>query len=186
MVYFTSDNHFYHKNIIEYANRPFTDMEEMHTIMIDNWNRIVSPSDYVIHAGDFAFAGRDKIKELRNQLNGTILFLFGNHDRGRNKMKDCGFQIAQEKQRNPDYFIHYISEIDEEILITHCPYNEIKKWFIEVHGFEFNGWSFHGHHHVIDAYPVIDRIKKQINIGVDFWNYIPVSEKEIIELLRKK
>jgi calcineurin-like phosphoesterase family protein len=65
--YFTSDNHFGHKNIINYCNRPFNNIEHMHQEMIDRWNSVVNPEDIVFHLGDFVFRG--KPKEFMKKLN---------------------------------------------------------------------------------------------------------------------
>lgn len=79
-VFFTSDTHFYHHNIIKYCNRPWKSMDEMVEDMIQNWNRVVMPGDVVFHLGDFAFCGSQKLKELTNRLNGDIYLIMGNHD----------------------------------------------------------------------------------------------------------
>lgn len=59
-VFFTSDTHFGHSNIIKYCNRPFKDKDEMNETLISNWNKVVPEDGIVIHCGDFAFAGGDK------------------------------------------------------------------------------------------------------------------------------
>lgn len=54
MIYFTSDTHFFHNNIIKACNRPFASVEEMNDGLIKNWNNTVSPKDTIYHLGDCA------------------------------------------------------------------------------------------------------------------------------------
>lgn len=91
MLFITADHHFCHKNIIKYCNRPFETVEEMDKTMIEKWNRVVDLDDTVIHLGDFALTSRAHIKEIREQLNGEIYILIGNHDRA-GKLRNAGFE----------------------------------------------------------------------------------------------
>ena len=78
--WFTSDNHFSHRNIIKYCNRPFTDSDEMNNTMIANWNAVVSPDDIVYHLGDFAFEkDRPTLENLMSQLNGEKHIIWGHN-----------------------------------------------------------------------------------------------------------
>lgn len=56
-VFFTSDTHFTHANIIRFCSRPFKNVEEMDETMIANWNRVVGENDIVFHLGDFCMGG---------------------------------------------------------------------------------------------------------------------------------
>ena len=40
-IYFISDLHFFHRAIIWYCNRPFSDTDEMAQTIIKNWNKVV-------------------------------------------------------------------------------------------------------------------------------------------------
>jgi calcineurin-like phosphoesterase family protein len=83
MIYFTSDNHFGHKNIIEFCDRPFANVQEMDDEMIRRWNEVVRPKDRVYHLGDFTLSGRKQAAEYMSELNGGVVFLHipWHHDR---------------------------------------------------------------------------------------------------------
>lgn len=90
-VWFTSDLHFGHANIIRYSRRPFADVEAMDAAIIRNWNACVQPGDAVFHLGDWAMTGdRQRLASWFNQLNGDKYALLGNHDVG--LRSDVGLQ----------------------------------------------------------------------------------------------
>jgi len=80
---FTGDQHFKHKRILGYANRPFADAEEMDAELIKRWNEVVDPDDKVFHLGDFIFGKPIDAAKYFAQLNGQIHVLANHwhHDR---------------------------------------------------------------------------------------------------------
>jgi len=92
-VWFTSDTHFGHENIIRYCHRPFKTVEEMNVVMIDNWNSLIACDDEVYHLGDLAFFKKDcGLTELLLQLNGNKHLILGNHDKySRMTFRKAGF-----------------------------------------------------------------------------------------------
>lgn len=80
-LHFTSDTHFFHKNILKYCpQRPWESVDEMNEALVENWNSRISPTSVVFHLGDFAFCGSTKMNELLTRLNGKIIHFRGNHD----------------------------------------------------------------------------------------------------------
>jgi len=79
-LWFVSDTHFGHANIIKYSRRPFADVSEMNEVFIRNWNVQVKPEDTVWHLGDFAFMKLSAFQTLLRRLNGKINVVLGNHD----------------------------------------------------------------------------------------------------------
>lgn len=98
-IFVISDTHFGQKDIIQYFHRPFASVRQMDEHRQKRWNEVVQPQDVVIHCGDFCESkGRDaisKIRKYRQQLNGHVGLILGNHDNRRcNYVGKGGFQFA--------------------------------------------------------------------------------------------
>ena len=90
-IFFTSDSHAGHANIIRFDNsalepilgrkpRPYRSVEEMDAAMIAHWNSVVDPKDIVYHLGDMCLHKDASVAAAwRRQLNGTIRLVMGNH-----------------------------------------------------------------------------------------------------------
>lgn len=81
-VWFTSDEHFGHENIIKFCNRPFTNTDEMRNKIIENHNKLVKAGDRVYHLGDMFWRTTpdDEALSIRHALRGEHYYIFGNHD----------------------------------------------------------------------------------------------------------
>lgn len=82
MIYFTSDLHFSHKNIIKFCPtfRP-KDINLMNEFLINQWNSVVSDDDVVYNLGDVSFSHhKQEILDVLLQLKGTHHLILGNHD----------------------------------------------------------------------------------------------------------
>ena len=191
MNWYTSDLHFYHKNIIQYSNRPFSSIEEMNQTMINRWNEKVGENDTVHVVGDVFFCSFTEAKKIMDQLKGKKILYIGNHDRFKaGQLTELGFS---EFYSNPQKkLIH-----GKQIMISHYPYKPTDKEIMEINASlkakgvdkdlnfkrnlnRSNMWLIHGHVH--NSW----RVKEtQINVGVDVWNFYPVSEDEIITIINK-
>lgn len=78
-IFFISDTHFGHENIIKLCERPFENADIMDNNLINNWNTVVRDEDIIFHLGDFAWS-KEAAKESWAKLNGKIYLLRGNHD----------------------------------------------------------------------------------------------------------
>jgi calcineurin-like phosphoesterase family protein len=81
--FFTSDNHFWHKNIKKFCpnTRQGDSVEEMNQLMIRNWQAQVKPEDEVYLHGDVFFCDAERAIKIIDQLPGQKILIFGNHDK---------------------------------------------------------------------------------------------------------
>ena len=79
MVYFTSDLHFGHENILNWRNG-FSSIKEMDETLISNWNGRVHKNDYVIITGDLIYKNKCPTQEYLSALKGRKILVKGNHD----------------------------------------------------------------------------------------------------------
>ena len=91
MIYFTSDLHFGHSNIMRFhpCFRPFSSVEAMDRALIGHWNERVNPCDTVYNIGDLSFH-KDMGTNISifSKLNGKHVLVLGNHDEAIKKHKD--------------------------------------------------------------------------------------------------
>ena len=80
-IWFVSDMHINHKNIIEYSHRPFKNVDEMNETLINNWNNTVTEDGIVFDLGDFAIGGSKVWNDALSRLHGKHYLILGNHDR---------------------------------------------------------------------------------------------------------
>jgi calcineurin-like phosphoesterase family protein len=80
VVFFISDTHFGHENIIRMCRRPFGSVAEMDEALIARWNERVGAADTIYHLGDFCYRNRCGADTYLRCLNGQIHLIAGNHD----------------------------------------------------------------------------------------------------------
>lgn len=170
-IFFTSDTHFSHKNIIEYENRPFSGIEEMDAYMIWRWNEKVKPTDSVYILGDFIFGkGADANKILR-KLNGNKHLIKGNHD---HFLKDGNFNKSLFNWVK-DYYVLKYNKM--KFILFHYP---IQVWDCQHYG----AIHLYGHIHSNQGEHVMEYdLPNSYNVGVDVNGYEPVSMEEILNKL---
>lgn len=180
-VFFSSDQHFGHANILRYCERPFRDVDHQTEVLISNWNSVVTEDDVVWVLGDFSFHKMTRTAEILSELKGTKFLVVGNHDlcheynrdyhpRFEAKYIEAGFLKVFYELRDFPLGQHLVT-------LSHFPYRDddrhstrYAKWLLEDQG----QWLIHGHTH--GKWKVLDR---QIDVGVDTWDYTPVSQEEL-------
>jgi calcineurin-like phosphoesterase family protein len=166
-TFFTADTHFGHAKIIEHSKRPFASIEEMDEMLIQNWNKTVSPKDDVWHLGDFNFKSSKSTHYYRNCLNGHVHIVYGNHDDKYAKRAQLIAQRSGHTIFSTEQEVKYLRLNDERITLYHYAQ---RVWRNSHHG----AWHLFGHSH--NGLP---RYHRSMDVGVDACNYTPISFDEI-------
>jgi calcineurin-like phosphoesterase family protein len=98
--FFTSDNHFWHKNIKKFcpASRVGETVQEMNALMIRAWQNQVQPEDFVYVHGDVFFCDAEQAITIMEQLPGQKFLVYGNHDkaiRSNAKLRSMFVSVAE-------------------------------------------------------------------------------------------
>lgn len=164
-TFLIADPHYYHKNIIDYCNRPFSCVEEMNEVMVQNWNKTVGKYDKGFILGDFALCGKDKIIEIGQRLNGKKTLILGNHDRASTKTYyEAGF----------DCVVKYPILYNDFFLLSHEP---------KFQAADATWANIYGHVHGDPKY--LDCTKESFCVSAERINYTPISFEEIYERMSK-
>lgn len=192
-IYFTSDCHFDHANIIRFCDRPFLKKGDvidgewksdkikldrcrwMNEEIIKRWNNKVKPDDLVYHVGDFSFKGNDSCKYFEDRLNGTIVHIKGNHDKN-NGVKTYIRCCIMEWGGLSFYVLHHPPEENQ---IGTLEARIMSSVDVVLCGHVHGKWK-----HKIIPFNVTKRIIC-INVGVDVWDFEPVSIHSILKYISK-
>lgn len=182
-VFFTSDSHYYHGNIIKFCDRPFKDVEEMNYKLIENWNKKVPHDGLVFHLGDFAWGGYDNWKNIRSQLNGEIVLIKGNHD-----IKNMSAKAEEELFKFTTQ--QMLIEIEgRKIYLNHYPFLCYAGVYRDPNGLVYQAY---GHIHSgpnkkgEDIPRLIHCFPTQYDVGVDNNDYTPISWYELNGKIQKQ
>ena len=175
MKFFTGDNHYNHKGMIEFGLRPYKNTWAMNAHMIELWNKIVPPGGLVYHLGDFFMPNKgdgDDPAKILDRLNGQIIWILGNHDH-----KNSSLVLRDHKKIAKVCDVEYI-RLDgdkQKVMLCHYP---MLTWRASMHG----SWMLHGHCH--GNLPPMDGLR--MDVGVDTNNMCPYSEHDIREKMKNK
>ena len=167
MIYYTSDLHIGHENIIRLCKRPYSNAREMGVDIIKKWNNKVTPNDTVYILGDMFFKYEDieVVNTILKQLNGKKILIKGNHDNFLNQIKWQDYFSAVKDTMK-------IKDNGRDVVLMHYP---IEEW----DGF-FRG-SYHLYGHVHNSDNGLRKIDRRYNVGVDVNDFEPKTLDELIE-----
>ena len=186
-VWITSDTHYHHTNICRGVTRwrtldgkipinqtrNFQDLDEMDSVIVNNINSKVGPNDTLIHLGDVAFGGFEKIGEFLNRLVcKNIHLVLGNHDQ----------HITKNKEDIRNRFLSVSNYLEVEIggaefVLSHyplCSWNKLGKGSIHLHG--------HVHLSAKDKWGN----GKRLDVGMDGNNMHPYKLSEIVHMMDRR
>lgn len=185
MRFFTSDQHFGHKNIIEYSKRPFESVAQMELAILTRFNDAVSENDDVYHLGDVSL-DEHLVAGLMAKMRGRHHLVAGNHDachpchrrhaRAERLYRDAGFATVQTALT---FDIEGFGRVD----LCHFPYrgdHTSQERYTELRPVDEGHFLIHGHVH--EAWRTRGRM---LNVGVDVHDFRPLSEPQVAGLLRE-
>lgn len=202
-VWLSSDTHFLHAMVA--GLRGFATSEEHDETVIERWNKLVRPADFVWHLGDVGLGNEGKVLEQAARLNGRKHLITGNHDA-------CwpGHRSARSRQRR---WLEVFESVQafakirldgQTALLSHFPYegdHTAEERHSQFRLRDEGEWLIHGHTHQdsqlgrsmryltimdpVTGAPGVPRpLGREVHVGLDAWNLRPAPEGDVISLIR--
>jgi calcineurin-like phosphoesterase family protein len=171
-IWFTSDEHYGHENIIKFCNRPFKDTTETRETLISNHNKLVKPGDRVYHLGDMFWRtlSENECIAILSRLNGQHFYILGNHEE------------AIKKYRNLRSMFQWVKET-ENLKIFGYPNVWLSHYAHRVwNGSHKGSYHLYGHSHAV----LPEDGSLSFDAGVDAQNFYPISLDEVHSKMQKK
>lgn len=157
-LFFISDHHFNHANILTFLSpsgermrKEFHSVEEMNEALIKRHNDVVRPQDHVYFMGDVAMRFNEEVEIILSRMNGRLRLLRGNHD------------IAETKRYMRWFKEIHATRVFDNIIFSHIPIHPASMG-------RFMG-NAHGHIHT-NGGPFDSRY---VNLSAEVIDYTPMS-----------
>lgn len=191
-IFFTSDLHIGHQNVLEFSNRPFRNLDHMHSSFIKRFNSVLTDCSILYILGDVGLCRADIITNVISQIKGTKVLILGNHDKKPNAMYNIGFDVV--------LYSATLYIAGQRVTMSHCPLRGVYRENTEgmrgaLKGENWHGESkesrkpftlnnegqFHlsGHIHSPNGGKSKRILGRQFDVGVDANKYVPVSISQI-------
>jgi calcineurin-like phosphoesterase family protein len=186
-IYFTSDTHYNHKNIVRGTTqwdltetnshlslRDFDTLEEHNETIVNNINSLVKENDELWHLGDVAFGGHENIKTFMNRLNcKNVHLVLGNHDQHISPINSIYRELFKSVQQRAVFSLKLGTEKTgrygkQQFFLSHYSH---RIWENSHHG------SIHLYGHSHGSLPGIGR---SMDVGVDTNKLYPYHLEEIL------
>lgn len=164
MKYYISDLHLFHNRILEKFNRPFSSVEEMHEMIINNWKNKVKTDDTVYILGDVGMYHPKEIGNILNNLPGHKILITENHD-----FKNIH---SGSYKKVFDKITSYL-EIEDNgrnVILFHYP---IEDWNGKYREY------YHLHGHIHNNEDSLSQKERRFNVSAEVVDYTPVSLDEL-------
>lgn len=172
-VWVWSDQHFWHKNIIAYSDRPYGSLEHMHHEMLANYKLCVGPDDVCVWVGDVAFCKDSVANHMLQAYPGYKILVCGNHDFEKKKLK---------KLNVDEVHLTYTVRVAEDLYIcfSHFPMEgKMDTEFFRNLGITV--YNVHGHTHDRNCPdPML------FNVSVEMISYMPHRMDAIVRELENQ
>jgi calcineurin-like phosphoesterase family protein len=179
-VFFISDLHLYHANVIKYDKRPFLmengelDVWSMGKTIMENWNNVVTQNDVVFNLGDLHFGNSSAALGFIKKLNGTIHHIMGNHD----SLKDLKHYVFASINDYVDLsIINDANYKNLHFVLMHYP---IYSWNRQHHDSIHLHGHCHGNLHNGETSNYYQN-RKVMDVGCNLIDYTPISYKKVLE-----
>lgn len=170
MIYFTSDTHFGHENVIRFTKRPWHSVRQMNAALVNAINSCVGPKDELWVLGDFSYKlGLEDALAVREAIFCQKVHLVpGNHDYDWGVPEAGGAFVLEPP-------IAQVKCCGRRLICSHYP-------MMDWQGLGHGSIHLHGHIHATPEYNEWNRERGLLryDVGVDANGYRPVSAEEVV------
>lgn len=176
MKWFTSDWHLSHQGMIDKGGRKFANIDEMNNLILNNVFNNINRGDDLYFLGDLTWSKEQKFnQDILIQLKRAEIrfhWILGNHDKKYKYLYKNAFAVDKMKE---------ITINKQSVTLCHYP---MVTWDKS----HYNSWLLYGHHHIIShGHETISNLDgKRLNVNCEFFNYTPINENQVIDIMNTK